>query len=88
MTGRELKVTILQYLKSRGWRQLKLNEFYAWAPPGYDPKNPDDVENVPHHYCWHAALLVQIAADENAMIRLPAGAFEVVKGGQAERRST
>jgi hypothetical protein len=80
MTGRELKATIFQYLKSRGWRQLQSNKFYAWAPPGYDPAYPED--DVLHRYCWHAALLVQIAADENAMIRLPDGAFEVVEGGR------
>ncbi len=77
MTGRELKAAIFNYLKSRGWKNLRPGEYYAWDKS--DPKSTD-TDTKPQHFCWHAALVVQMAQDEG--VSIPAGAFEVVEGGR------
>jgi hypothetical protein len=62
MTGPELKALIFRYLESKGWRNHKPTEYYGWDSP--TPKGAP--ETYPKHYCWHAALAVQIALDEGA----------------------
>jgi len=81
MTGRDLKASIFRYLKERGWRNLRPGEYYAWDKPE-NPKFANDPDYKPQHYCWHAALVVQIAKDEGEQVHIPAGAFEVLEGGR------
>ncbi len=70
MTGRALKAQIFRYLESRGWRRARPGEYYAWLEPG---------DTRRHYYCWHAALLVEMAREEHATMSLPVGAF-VIEG--------
>ncbi len=82
MTGPELKALIFRYLESRGWKNLKPTEYYGWDSPG-DDKDRSRTK----HYCWHAAVAVQIALDEGKALPVdPAAAencgFGVVTGGR------
>lgn len=76
MTGRQLKRTIFDYLESRGWVNRKPDQYYAWDPP------PCISGSETVYYCWHAALLMQLAFDENSKPWMPEGAFEVLTGGR------
>jgi hypothetical protein len=63
MTGPELKAIIFGYLESKGWTNHKPTEYYGWDSP--NEKGKEHLQTV-RHYCWHAALAVQIALDEGA----------------------
>jgi len=76
MNGRELKRTIFRYLEARGWKNRCPGEYYAWESPDRKPEDRQE------YYCWHAALLIEMARQENEKPVLPEGAFEVVVGGR------
>lgn len=83
MTGRELKALIFRYLESRGWKNLKPSEYYGWDSPMTVNQNGEPVKLPPKHYCWHAAVAIQIAIDEELPSKdVPAIGFEVIVGGR------
>ena len=67
MTGPELKTIIFRYLESKGWKNKSPNEYYGWDAPASGQKDRID------HYCWHAAVAVQISTDEGKAAKIPGG---------------
>lgn len=79
MTGPELKAIIFRYLESKGWKNRVPTEYYGWDAPITTPEHRSQVQ----HYCWHAAVAIQIAIDEgkSETVKVPGGAVgpELVK---------
>ncbi len=71
MTGMALKQVIFRYLEDHGWVHRFPGRYYAWDPPD-NPRSQIDGRTIPQHFCWHAALLVQMAK-EGAEKKPPAG---------------
>lgn len=73
MTGPELKAIIFRYLESKGWKNRCPTEYYGWDSPTAVNQNGEPIDLAPKHFCWHAAVAVQIALDEGKRAKTPGG---------------